>query len=409
MAPRHRKNSRRYQPQRYISPKTRRTVALCAFGVLLLGGVIWGFASGKIRLPQSAEKPAETMATEPAEDQVIHIVAGGDVNISDKVIASGGTEYDYTDMLADVMPVLANGDLTLLNFEGNVDTENYGSALHTAPVQLLTALKRAGVDILQTANSQSITNGLRGLTETATAIRAAGMQPLGTYADTAEFEQYQGFLIYQVQGIRIALVAFTKGMDGRNLPEGNENCVNLLYTDYSSTYKHINTDGITQILTNVEKQNPDITIAMLHWGSEYNDTLADSQTKICKLLSDLGVDAVIGSHPHYVQKMGFDEETGMFIAYSLGDFTGDATMTGTSYSILLDLTITKDGTTGETKVTGFDYVPIYLYYNDSGALQVLRIREAMVAYEGNNLERISDAVYTAMQSALTAIEKRVQG
>ena len=404
------RNNRRYRPyqERYVSKKTKWTIALIILGVLAIAALILAFAQGWIKLPEREEKPQETtIATEPPEDTVIHIVAGGDVNVTDKVVSSFGGSYDYSEMFLDVLPVLANGDLTIVNFEGNACGEPYGSELRSAPTQLLDALCNAGVDVLQTANSQSITNGLRGLSATNEAIRNAGMQPLGTYADEEEFQEYDGYLLYEVNGVKVALVAFTKGMDGRNLPEGSEDCVNLLYTDYSSKYQTINTEGITSILTAVAEAQPDITIAMLHWGSEYNDTLNSTQEKICTLMSELGVDAIIGSHPHYVQKMGFDAETGLFVAYSLGDLAGDADLTGTNYSLLLDLEITKDGATGEAKITNFSYTPLYLHYGKSGSLQVLRMEEAISAYENHNINRVSDEVYAAMTDAMAKIDSRV--
>ena len=402
--------SRRYRPyrERYVSPKTKWTIALSILGALLIAALVLAFLQGWIKLPERPEVPVETtVATEPPEDTVIHFVAGGDVNVTDRVIAAGGREYDYSTMLMDVLPTLSNGDLTVVNFEGNVCGEPYGSSLHSAPQQLLTALCNAGVDVLQTANSQAITNGLRGLAATNTAIRNAKMQPLGTYASKEEFDKYNGYLLYEINGIRVALVSFTKGMDGRNLPEGNENSVNLLYKDYGSTYREINTEGITRILNAVADAQPDITIAMLHWGSEYNDTVNPTQQKICQLMQSLGVDAIIGSHPHYVQKMGFDAETGLFVAYSLGDLCGDADINGTDYSVLLDLEITKNGATGETTITGFDYTPLYLYHDPVEGLRVLRINEAIAAYENHNINRVSDEVYAAMVSALARIQARV--
>ncbi|MDY3305161.1 MAG: hypothetical protein SOW78_12990, partial [Clostridia bacterium] len=104
--------------------------------------------------------------------------------------------------------------------------------------------------------------------------------------------------------------------------------------------------------------------------------------------------------------MGFDEETGVFVAYSLGDFLGDAEKAGTDYSVLLDLEITKDGKTGETKITGYSYTPIYQYESEEG-LRLLRIREAITAYESSYIDSVSAEVYAAMKSALSRIEARV--
>ncbi len=406
-------NSHHYRPrrERYISRKTKYTVALVALAVIALAGLILAFVNGWITLPERQPAPSETTVpdTRPSSDTVIHFTAGGDVNVTDKVIASGGPEYRYTDSFLDVLPALTAGDLTVLNFEGNAVGAPYGGSQVSAPPELLNALRHAGVDVLQTANSQSLTNGLRGLAATNEAIRNAGIQPLGTYANQAEFQKYQGYLVYEIQGIRIALVAFTKGMDGRNLPEGSENCVNLLYEDYSSNYKEINRDGITAILDAVEVVQPDITIALVHWGSEYNDQISATQKSICKLMGELGVDALIGTHSHHVQSMGFDKESGMFIAYSLGDFLGDAAVTGTGYSVLLDLEITKSGTTGKASITGYDYTPIYQHYDENGSLRLLRIREAIAAYENDYISKVPAEVYNPMKTALQNIEKRVKG
>lgn len=394
--------------RRFVSKKSKWLIALSALALVILGALTVALLNGWISLPELPVRPQETEApTEPGNDTVIHIVAGGDVNITDKVVAAGGSGLDYSDIFLDILPVLSGSDLTVLNFEGNAVSAPYGTDSVSAPTQLLSALRNAGVDILQTANSQSITNGLRGLASTNSAIRDAGMQPLGTYADQAEFEQYQGYLVYEIQGIRVAFVAFTKGMDGRNLPEGSEDCVNLLYTDYSSSYKTVDEAGITAILKAVEVVHPDIVIALVHWGSEYNDQISATQRTICSLLAELGVDAVIGTHAHHVQQMGFDAETGMFVAYCLGDFLGDAEVSGTGYSVLLDLEITKNGTTGQVSVTDYTYTPIYQAYSEDGQLQILRIQEAIAAYEDGYIARVSSELYEAMKTALTRIEARV--
>ena len=407
---RHHRHYRAPRRERYVSPKTKLTVFLVAMAVIAIGVLVVALINGWIRLPEPQDQPPETAApTQPPEDTVIHLVAGGNVNITDKTVAAGSSESDYSSIFLDVLPVLSGADLTMLNFEGNVYGPPYGSQQSSAPTALLQALKNAGTDILQTANTEALTNGLLGLAATNQAIRDAGMAPLGTYADEAEFQQHQGFAIYEIQGIRIALVAFTKGMDGRNLPAGSENCVNLLYTDYSSTYKSVNEAGITAVLREAEKEQPDLTIALLHWGGENTDQVNSTQKKICRLMAGLGVDAIIGTHSHLVQKMGWYEDTGMFVAYSLGDLVGDAEAIGTHYSALLDLTVTRDGKTGQVRITGYDYIPVYQHYDENGKLQLLRIRQAMAAYENDYIGKVSQDIYNIMKSALANIETRVNG
>ena len=344
-----------------------------------------------------------TETTEPdSKTTVIHFAAAGDLNITDQVVASGGTELDYTAAFMDVLPLLSQADLTALNFEGNVCGFPYGK--DSAPQQLLDALKLAGVDLLQLANSKSINRGVAGLNSTVNNVRAAGMASVGA---VAEGETPGAYVIRYVDGIKVAVVAFTKGMDGMQMPSGSEDLVNILYTDYATTYKKVDTDGITSLLRKVQNEEPDITIALLHWGSEYSDINSDTQETIRKLMVKEGVDAIIGSHPHFVQKMDYDEATGVFVAYSLGDFFGDAPRTGTDYSVILDLEITKDNTTGVTRVTGYSYTPIYTVRDDTGRLRVVRLQGAIDAYKAGRIGKVSKETYNNMIYGLERLEKRI--
>ncbi len=371
--------------------------------------VVAGIVLAIVLQPSDTQNPGDSGSTGTGTDTVIHFVSGGDVNVTDKVVAAGGSNYDYSDVFLDLMPILSGGDLTTLNFEGNLYEEPYGSLHNSAPVGLAQAMRNAGVDILQTANSKSITNGILGLSSTLDGIRSAGMQSVGTYATEEQFQRYQGFLVREVDGIRIAITAFTKGMDGRGLPGGSEHCVNLLYEDYNSAYQKVDEERIQSVLEAIEKQKPDITIALLHWGSEFNDQISKTQEKIVEIMADGGVDAIVGTHPHYVQKIGFDEKTGMLIAYSLGDLLGDGDKAGTDYSVILDMEITRSGQTGRVSITGYDYVPIYHFENEAGQIKLLRIREALQAYENYSIDSVTVEDYEAMKSALTKIESRVNG
>ena len=345
---------------------------------------------------------------------VVHIRAAGDLNITDTVVNAGFTQngYNFTAAFQDVLPVLADADLTVMNFEGNVCGAPFGTASASAPMELLYALRSAGVDILQTANSFTVHNGLLGMQSTLNNIRSVGIETTGSYANSQEFQNSQGYIMCEIQGIRIAIVAFTKGMGSRGIPTMSEDCVNLLYEDYATTYQKIDRDRIREILGNVDSEDPDLTIALLHWGSEFNDRINASQESIVSLMQDEGVDVIIGTHPHRVQKVDFNQETGTLVAYSLGDFFGDAKESGTNYSIILDLEITRDNETGKTKVTGFDYIPIYtLKESEScdGQRRVVRIQEAMLAYDTNFVDRITKEAYDSMKYSLERIEARVKG
>ena len=389
-------------------------MVLCGAAVLITSGMVKRQqpTPPQLEVPETTAPAPSTEPTVPTEPKptipntVIHYLAGGNVNVTDKIVSAGQgvNGYDYTELFMDLAGVMSGSQLTSVNFEGNVYSTNYGTESASAPPQLLSALRNAGVDIVQTANSFTVHNGLRGLKATLDEVRSAGMEPVGSFADQEEFDRTRGFIIREVEGIKIAVVAFTKGMNGMGLPQGG--FVNLLYTDFATTYQQVDSEGISKILRNISYEQPDITIALVHWGSENYDNISKTQEQIKELLLGGGVDAIIGTHPHYVQKITQDSE-GRVVAYSLSDLVGD----GTKYSILLDLEITKNGETGAVSITGYDYVPVF--YADEretgGTARLLRIREAIAAYENNFLDKVSKETYEDMKSALALIESRVNG
>lgn len=391
-------------------------LVLCTAGIVFLTG-----RSDSPETPVAAEtRPTQkpTQATEPATraqkstKTTIHIKAAGDLNVTNTVINAGVAVggYNYTRAFMDVASTLSDADLTVLNLEGNICGEPYGSDTTSAPRELLEGLRNAGVDLIQMANSCTINNGLIGLTSTLQSIRAAGLEPVGAFASESEFRESKGYTITQAQGVKVAFVAFTKGLGGRGLPAGNDNLVNILYEDYASTYDKIDRTRITSVLKAVEAEKPDITIALLHWGSEYNDDISDTQKSIVNLMKKQGVDVILGTHPHTVQAIEYDTLAGTLVAYSLGDFFGDASRGGTNYSIILDLEITKDSSTGTTKVTNYSYTPIYTVSEvetADGYRRVVRIDKTVEAWEENYLDKVSQSAKESMVYALERIEARI--
>ena len=358
-------------------------------------------------VPQQTDAPRPQTGT-----TVIHVAVAGDLNVTDYVLENAAHEngYDFSESFLDVAPILSGADLALLNFEGNLSGGSYGSKTGAAPLELPKTLKAIGVDAVQSANSAAIRQGVNGLVTTLEAFDHVGLTSLGTYANSADFRKSGGYEIVEVDGIRIALIAFTKGMDNLGLPAGSEDCVNLLYKDYSTDYKEVDTDRIARVLRNVSEEQPDITIAMLHWGSEYNDEISDTQEKIRRQLQEGGVDIIVGSHPHLVQKVEYDSIAHTLVAYSLGDFFGDAVMAGTNYGVILDLEVTRVNSTGETYLSGWDYTPIFTLKPDQSSLgghRVVRIREAMERYDQDFVGRITEETYEDMEYALGRIEKRI--
>ena len=94
--------------------------------------------------PETTVPPTQSNSrNEQPTSTVIHIKAAGDLNITDKTVASADTDlgYDYTRPFLDVAHLLTDADLTLMNFNGNISGEPYGTETMSAPSQLLDALR----------------------------------------------------------------------------------------------------------------------------------------------------------------------------------------------------------------------------------------------------------------------------
>ena len=424
MNKRRQKREAQRKKQQAEARRLRRTLFLAVVVLAACGIGIFRLTQGIEREPEQprqevvqTEAPTEA-PTRPApvqQDPItkIHIRAAGDLNVTNSVITSGlsANGYDFTRAFKDVAAVLSEADLTVMNIEGNFCGEPYGSETTSAPVELLRDLRGAGVDLLQVANSCIINNGMIGMTSTLNAIRSAGIEPVGAYANAAELRQSKGYTMTDIKGIKVAFVAFTKGLGGRGMPAGNEDLVNLLYEDYATTYNKEDKDRITGILKDLETEKPDITIALLHWGSEYNDDISSSQEYLVSLLKKNGVDVILGTHSHTLQPIDYDPLKGTLVAYSLGDFFGDADRGATNYSIILDLEITKDTDAGTCRVTDYSYTPIYTVRESEspdGYRRVVRIEKAVEAYTENYLDKVTTACKDSMVYALQRIGERLE-
>ncbi len=353
--------------------------------------------------------------TRPTEgSSTATLCAVGDIFLTDQMQTDAQTTSgmpDYQPLFSAVIPEISRADLALGNFEGTFANSGKGSY----PDAFAAALSRCGFDILQTANSYSVYYGLSGLERTKSVIREQGMEALGTFVSQEEREE-QKVLIKEINGIRFAFLAFTKGFNGMGLPADSHYCVNLLYSDYATDYEEVDRSGILSLVNAAVAAEPDFIIAALHWGSENVSGISPTQEEITELLLNNGVDVILGSHSHRVEKVerrtvtneeGVEREC--VIAYGLGDFC--ATKPGEcNTSIVLNLEFTRDHADGSHRISEVSYVPVSTVDNGEGAANrytVVPSKEAVRLYENNYYLRVGEAAYTAMVGDLEDLDETV--
>ena len=359
------------------------------------------------------EEETEVLSTLAPGSSVVTLNFVGDISLDETMLKGfqKGSDYDFTPLLRRIIPRLAAADLTVGNLEGNVSRTGV-AADHSYPPVLLRDLYAAGFDILQTANSYSIQNGITGLVDTKQAIRDAGMDALGTWV-SEEDRQENHVLIREINGMRIAFLAFTKGMNNLRLPTGTDYCVDLLYTDYDTNYSKIARSAISSAVEEAKLWQPDLIVAMLHWGSEYDKEITDSQKEIAELLFDSGVNLIVGSHSHYVGSMELKNRNvtysgGSFIAYSLGDFVSTADTSTARSGCVLSVTICKDE--DGVRITDLGYSPTYSSApsEDLGteAYEILDTQDAISFYKNGYYDRVSDKLYEKLVAAVEKMQEQ---
>lgn len=346
------------------------------------------------------------------------IVFVGDISMDAAMMEAFRTDngYDFSPLFLPVRLPIWSADLAVGNLEGNYSDGALTD--HNYPAEFFTALNNCGFDVLQTANSYSIDNGITYIAKTRDAILREGMEPVGTFSSAKEREDCGGVLIRDVNGIRVAFIALTKSLNGKRLPDGAEYAVNLLYEDYYETgttnYTTVAKDDILELIDNAKAQKPDVIIALLHWGSEYED-VTDAQKRVASLLFDNGVDLIIGQHSHLVGPMRQEKDEDLpqplsngFVAYSLGDFLSSESNLSAHSGCILSIRLLKHD--GKITVASVEYTPTFSAYPDeeleSDRYEILDSKAAIADYEGEYYDKISTPLYELLTESVEKLRQR---
>ncbi len=353
--------------------------------------------------------------TDPVEEKpkdiTISLAVVGDIMCHDTnyrdAYNSETKTYDFSHVFSNIADKLSSADLTIGNLEttfAGSDRGYSGYPTFNTPDALAANLKNLGFDVLSTANNHSLDKGFSGLTRTIEVLDENGISHMGTY--TSE-ESRNEILVKDVNGIKIAFLAYTYGTNGIPVPSGKDFCVNL-----------INKDQIKADLEKAKSLDVDLISVNMHWGNEYRLKSTTEQEELADFLFENGVDIILGSHPHVLEPMerrtitleDGTEKDG-FLIYSLGNFVSGQTKQYTNHSIILNLKITKHGDDGKITIDDVTYTPIYVDNRGSSAderFKILDIKQEIASYDAGDAN-ISKSLYNKLKSALETTDKILAG
>ena len=279
--------------------------------------------------------PADTLPAVSLLSDTLRLLFVGDLMQHQGQIDAARTArgYDYSACFAYVKEVISQADFAVANLEVTLGGKPYrGYPAFSAPDEYLTAIHDAGFNVLLTANNHCLDRGRKGLERTLRLIDSLHIPAAGTYTDI-EDRRTRYPLLLEKKGFRIALLNYTYGTNG--IPVPSPAVVNL-----------IDTTVIAQDIEKARQLHPDVLLACMHWGVEYQSLPGKEQQKLAQWLFAKRVDHIIGAHPHVVQPIEVHTDSltrqKRLVAYSLGNFISNMSARRTDGGLMLQMEFVKN-------------------------------------------------------------------
>ncbi len=343
-------------------------------------------------MPTSTDEPTTEEPTTPPEPDpiTVDIIMVGDMLMHTRVNESGlmadGT-YNYDHIFAQVKDDIEAADIAIVNQETIIGGRELGLSGYpsfNSAFELADSIVDAGFDVVLHATNHALDKRKNGLLKcleywdtTYPEIGVLGIHD--TKEDASEI------YVEEVEGIKIAILNYTYGTNGIALPSDMPYAVDMW------------NDAAIKADVEAAKQIADFVIVCPHWGTEYVFKETKNQTKKAQFLADLGVDLIIGTHPHVVEpvkwlkgKDGNDTlcyySIGNFINATSGDHKGAAAR---MLGAMAKVTLTTDGEDVWIEKYGVEPLVTHLVAG-SGLITTYRLSEYTTELEALNQMKNQD-------------------
>lgn len=344
----------------------KKVIAVVMVPVILAAGYIVFISINKD--DTSDKKTNETVNA--TEDNSVSFMAVGD-NIGHERVYTyadknkgelNDGEYDFKPSYKYVKDYIKKADLSFINQETILGGDNLGISGYPAfntPTQMASDLVDLGFDMINGASNHTLDKGFNGIKNSSATWRQykdvifAGAYDSQEDADTIR--------TIKRNGITFSLLSYTYGTNGYALPN-----------DYAVPLFDDN-----KITSDVKKAKEvsDVVIVSAHWGVESQAEVSKDQKHYAQLFADLGVDLVIGTHPHVIQPMEWFTGTNgnkTLVAYSLGNFLSTMETVDTQLEGMLSLDFVKKD--GKITMENIVWTPLINHFGD-GTFCVMPLKE----------------------------------
>ena len=305
-------------------------------------------------------------------DNLIHSSIYNDANR-----LAGGSGYDFKPMITSIKEIVSKYDIAYYNQETILGGTELGLSNYPAfnsPYEAGDAMIDAGFNLVSLATNHTMDSGAKAVENSCKYWNSKeNVLAVGSYCSEEDRNKID---IREVNNIKYTMLNYTYGTNG--MPRVKDYYVNVWPTDVDKInnpetdtkyqeYKEIVKEDIERV-----KDKVDFLIVAMHWGVEYTHTPTEYEKDMAEYLSSLGVNLIIGTHPHVIQPVAWLGDT--LVIYSLGNFLsaqyqnqGTCSNYKCTTELMTNLTIEKDINDKETtiKITNVENELIYNYYNQS--------------------------------------------
>ena len=327
--------------------KGPKLILLLIFIILLFLGYNMFIKSDKKSVKKEKKVKIVEKKEEKSKDKTMSLVMVGDVLTHDSVLADAkgpdGT-YDFSKMFTYIKPIIKDYDLKYVNEESIIGDPSLGYSGYpgfNAPEAIGDNLIDLGFNLIGLANNHAMDKGEKSILNSNNYWKGKNVITAGTYSSQ---EERDNIPTYEKNGIKYAFLSYTT-VTNTKAPKS------YLLNMYSDEIAKKDIDSI--------KDKVDVIIVAMHWGEEYIVDPVNEQKNIAKYLSDLGVNLIIGTHPHIIEPVGYINDT--LVIYSLGNFISGQSPMGidkiVGLMVGMDI-IVKDN---KVKFENLDYTLLYTY------------------------------------------------
>ncbi|MBB5183804.1 CapA family protein [Catenisphaera adipataccumulans] len=267
-----------------------------------------------------------------------------------------GDGYNFDSMYKPISKY-TNKDINYINYETICAGEELGLEgypLFNGPVEINDAVYKAGFNWMSLCSNHTYDMGLEGVVKELNYMHKNCPDMTVTGAYTSK-KAAQTPTVIKVNGLRIGLASYTYGLNGFKLDDDHKWLINQI--------------SESKIKSDIKKLNKvsDVQMVTMHWGTEYQTTPNAMQKKYAKLLNKLGVEVIIGTHPHVIEPVTYikGDKQDTLCYYSLGNFISAQDHNENMIGGMAGFKLIYHFDTGKTEFKNVTFTPTITYYNSN--------------------------------------------